>query len=175
MNKIQVFGMQRSGTNFIEWSLKNNIEGLEYDGSVSAIGNVKGDMFYGKEQSLKHCKPELDERRVALIVKRNFDDWDKSVRNRFKQCGYTKETYDWYYDTPEREDWFTPFYINLSYEDTVVNYEKFLNHIAHRLRWFFNDDSYKVKENWVQPTKRTTNDGGKTLTNIDFNLNVKIT
>lgn len=174
MNKIEVFGMQRSGTNFIQWSLKNNINNLEYN-DVTSIGDVKGDMFYGKPQSLKHCKPTLDERRVALIVKRNYEDWQYSISKAFPKCKYTKADYDWYYDTPEREDWFTPFYINVSYEDAVQNYKEFLEHIAHRLRWFYNDDSYTVKSHYSQPTKRTSNDGGKSLTNIDFNLNVKIT
>ena len=174
MNKIEVFGMQKSGTNFIQWSLKNNINNLTYE-DVSSIGEVEGDMFFGKTQSLKHCKPTLDERRVALIVKRNFEDWDASVKNKFPQCRYTKEIYDWYYNTPEREDWFTPYYINVSYEDAVQNYEQFLNHIASRLRWYFDDDSYTVKENWVQPMKRTSNDGGKTLLDTDFRMNVKIT
>jgi len=165
MNKIQVYGMQRSGTNFLEWSLKNNFVDLEYDGSLSAIGNVKGDMFFGKQQSLKHTLPNLENGK-ALIIMRDYEEWHKSVRSKFSKCSYTLEDYDYYYDTPFRENWHQDDYILVNHKWAIKNYYTLLAGISGRFK-------VHIKEDWKQPVKRLHVDGGKTLTNIDFNINVK--
>lgn len=166
MNRVQVFGMQRSGTNFIEWTLRNNFVGLEYDGSVSNIGNVKGDMRFGMQQSLKHCLPDCTTSELSILIQRDYEEWDKSVKNKFKSCQYTKETYDYYYDTPYREKWDENTYLHINHRWAVLNYYELLEQIANRL-------NLTIKENWKQPTKRLHYDSGRTLLDIDYNINVK--
>ena len=82
MNKIQVYGMQGSGTNFLEYSLRNNFIDLEYDGTLSAVGNVKGDERFGVQQSLKHTLPNRDNGK-ALIIYRDYEEWNYSVKKKF--------------------------------------------------------------------------------------------
>ena len=165
MNKIQVYGMQRSGTNFLEWSLRNNFVDLEYDGSLHSIGNVKGDMRFGIQQSLKHTLPNLENGK-ALIIQRDYEEWNNSVRKNFSACTYTLKDYNYYYQTPLRENWHQDDYILVNHKWAIQNYYTLLIAIQGRF-------GVRIKEDWKQPMKRLHWDGGKTLTNIDFNLNVK--
>ena len=168
-NKIQVFGLQCSGTNFVEWSLLNNFEGLDYQWNLSSVGDVKGDIYYGKPQSLKHCYPNLEQCDVALIIERNFDSWDESVKKNFKECSYTKEDWDKYYDLVYREGWMAPHFLHFGYEWIVENYEEFLKAIEGRMRGWNYD--VELKSNWHQPKMRLKRDGGRTLSSIPFEYN----
>jgi hypothetical protein len=167
MNKIQVYGMQRSGTNFLEWTLRNNFVGLEYDSSLSAIGNVKGDERFGIQQSLKHTLPNLDNGK-ALIIYRDYDEWNYSVKKKFPNCIYSVEDWTYYYETPFREKWNQDDYIIVNHRWCVENYYTLLIAIGGRFK-------VDYKEDWKQPTGRMHYDGGKTMLNIDYNINVKIT
>ena len=55
--QIQIFGLQRSGTNFLHWTLNNNFildEKIDYSISNSDIkGNIKGMAKYNQPQSMK--------------------------------------------------------------------------------------------------------------------------
>ena len=57
--KVRVFGLQGSGTNFVEWTVQNNFNGLELS-IENVIRNVDGDVHFGKNQNLKHCYPIND-------------------------------------------------------------------------------------------------------------------
>jgi len=165
MNKIQVYGMQRSGTNFLEWSLKNNFVDLEYDGTTSSIGNVKGDERWGIPQSLKHTLPNLDNGK-ALIIQRDYEEWNQSVKSKFPSCHYTLKDYTYYYNTPFRENWHQDDYILVNHRWCVKNYYTLLIGISGRF-------GCKISEDWQQPLKRLHVDGGKTLLSTDYNPNVK--
>lgn len=168
-NKIQVFGLQCSGTNFVEWSLLNNFEGLDYQWNLSSIGDVKGDMFYGTQQSLKHCYPNNYQSDVSLIIERDFESWNTSVKKNFPQCSYTKKDWDNYYDLVYREGWMAPHFLHFGYDWVVQNYEDFLYIIERRLRSW--DYDISVKPNWVQPKMRLKRDGGRTLSSTPFQYN----
>ena len=163
-NKIQVFGLQRSGTNFIEWTLRNNFMDLKYDGSISSIGNVKGDMWFGQNQSLKHCLPTLEHSDYAIIIWRDYDEWITSVNRAFPHCEYRKS--DWY-------RWITYAY-NFGMENkgkvmivehkwVVQNYEIFLKAVSK----LFNT---QLKKDWVQPMNYMNRDGGITMGDSEYRL-----
>lgn len=162
-NIVQVYGMQRSGTNFLEWTLRYNFPDLNYDGSPWEVGEVPGDERYGMKQSLKHCLPRRD-RGKALIIERDFEEWNKSIKDNFPKCKYTKEIYDFYYDTPFRENWHTDDYIMVNHRWAVENYKMLLEMIR------VLSGGVDYKEDWEQPTKRVHFDCGTTLTDIDFKL-----
>jgi hypothetical protein len=158
-NIIQVFGLHRSGTNFIEWSLKNNFEGLEYDGRSEWYANVPGDEQYGGTQSLKHTLPTLVFSDYAIVVRREFKSWNRSVRNKFPHCNFTKETYDYYYHIGSTLN--SEKCIFIDYEWVCDNYKQFLDMIEEKF-------GYKIKENWFQPKKRLATDGGESFLRMDW-------
>lgn len=127
-DKIQVYGLQRSGTNFLEWTLKNNFY-IDYNSTKVGISNVIGDGRYKGYQSLKHCLPNLHNGK-ALIIKRDFEDWDASVKKQFPECNYSRETYDFYYNTPYRENWNEKEFLLVNHKWAVLNYGELLKSIS---------------------------------------------
>lgn len=77
MNKIQAYGLPRSGTNFIEWSLVNNFEDLEYK-NVYNFCEIKE---YPKKALIphtnkiaeKHNYPKLERCDFAIVI---FKKWN---------------------------------------------------------------------------------------------------
>ena len=104
-NKIQVFGLPRSGTNFLEWSLMNNFKDFKY-----FIGNtytdVEGLFFYKQEilTSIKHTYPNLNNCEFALVIFNDYEDWYQSMFRLGWHRGEEKETYDKYLKTAESLD-----------------------------------------------------------------------
>lgn len=162
-NIVQVYGLQKSGTNFIEWTLRNNFPDLEYDGLLWGLGEVPGDEKYRQIQSLKHLLPKRDKGK-ALIIRRNFDDWYYSIKKHFPNCYYNRHVYDFYYDTPYREDWHTDEYMIIDHSWAVQNYEALLERIR------ILSGGVAPIENWKQPLKRLKTDGGKTLSKEGYKL-----
>lgn len=160
-NIIQVYGMQRSGTNFLEYTLRYNFD-IDYDGTTWGIGEVPGDERYAMKQSLKHLLPKRN-RGKALIIRRDFDVWNESVKRQFPMCRYNKDIYNFYYDTPYRENWHTDDYLLVEHEWCVKNYEMLLNSIRGRFLVHY-------KEDWKQPMKRVHWDSGTTLLEEDYKL-----
>lgn len=158
-NIIQVFGLHRSGTNFIEWTLKNNFEGLEYDGRAEWYSTVPGDEQYGGTQSLKHTWPSLVFSDYAIVVRREYESWRRSVRNKFFYCKFTKDTYNYYYDIARNLD--SDKTIFVEFEWVVENYEEFLFMIENKF-------GFKVKKDWYQPTRRLATDGGESMERIHW-------
>jgi len=161
MNKIQVYGLQKSGTNFIEWTLIHNFS-VKYDSSISVIGNVEGDQRFGEAQSLKHCYPNLNNG-SPLIIQRDYDIWNHSISRAYPKCNFTREVYNYYYNTPIRENWDNSEYLLIKHEWAVKNYSELLELISKRF-------NCEYRENWKQPMKRTSNDGGKTLIRTPYRI-----
>lgn len=150
---IQIFGLQGSGTNFLEWTIMNNFEGLIYEPGKKEVRNVKGDVWFGKRQNLKHCYPILDNIDLALIIKRPFDEWINS--DKIKNSLYNREIYDYYYDTPFRENWSDDKFIILDHHWCVRNYYSMLELIS-------NKSGASIRKDWNQPEFRF-NTGRKML------------
>ena len=156
--KIQVFGLQRSGTNFIEWTLIHNFTNSDYV-SMSSIGNVPGDERFDMVQSLKHCYPTLDYSDYIIVIQRDYPVWINSLRKRFRKCKYTEETYDEYYTMAKNLDQTKTIVVNHKW--VIDNYFEFLDMLSDRFGLI-------QVENPTQPTKRVGVDGGRSLTNKAF-------
>jgi len=82
-NHIQVFGLHRSGTNFLEWSLQNNFVDLnyirytEYDRLIK--GDYKGLTKYNEYNSLKHTTPNLKHSPYIIAIYKPLNEWLTSI------------------------------------------------------------------------------------------------
>jgi len=157
--KVRVFGLQGSGTNFVEWTVMNNFNGLGLSIEKKAIRNVEGDVHYGKTQNLKHCYPINDSDFFNIIIQRDFDEWINS--NHVQSSNYTKETYNYYYDTPIREKWDTKDYILVNHRWCVLNYYDFLKLISQKT-------NCDIKEHWEQPKYKMAISNGKKMTKTPY-------
>lgn len=68
-NKVQVFGLPKSGTNFIEWSLNKYFD-IDYV-NVYKKCNVEGLDEYNKKVALKHSYPSLEYSDYCIIIFKN--------------------------------------------------------------------------------------------------------
>ena len=79
LNTIQVFGLPRSGTNFLEWSIVNYIDNIDYENKYQAC-DVMGLKKYGKRISLKHSLPTHNHSKYVIVIYKDFEKWSKSYK-----------------------------------------------------------------------------------------------
>lgn len=151
--KTRIYGLQRSGTNFLEYLINNNTE-LEYDSQQP--GTISYSSAEPKICSLKHCKPVDDEEiDMYLIIVKNKENFKKS---------YDKWVGRGSVVTPERYDEAMVDYIEfkkstlkpviiLSFENLLGNEENFLIHLE---KEYGVDISILIDI----PRRRTNNSGG---------------
>jgi hypothetical protein len=158
-NKIQVFGLPRSGTNFIEYTIQNNFEGIEYH-KLFDKPNVVGDNMNKKQrQSVKHLYPTLSYSDYVIIIYKDYVDWVKSI----KKVGWDLDiSYDEYlrylfigYSLPEERR------IIINHRWAVENYEQMLNDISDKF-------GLDIKKDWVQPEKRFLFNAGRKWSDEDY-------
>ena len=92
-NKVQVFGLPRSGTNFIEWTLQNNFN-ITYN-NLYDVCNTVGLNEFGQRNALKHNYPILDRCDFAIVIYKTFEQWQKSMA-KDKRGLCERSTYDKY-------------------------------------------------------------------------------
>ena len=95
----------------------------------------------------------------AIIVRREFKGWNRSVRNKFQHCHFTEETYNYYYNIGKNLN--SDKTIFVEYEWVCENYKQFLDMVEQKF-------GFKVKEDWSQPTKRLATDGGESLLRMEW-------
>lgn len=125
-NLIQVFGLPRSGTNFMEWTLNNNFKGVNYI-NLYAKCNTYGLREFGKLCAFKHSYPNLNRSDYALVIYKTYDKWVKSMK-KDKRGSTSKEIYDEYLNfansLPKDKC------ILISFEDAYNNYEDLVKRIG---------------------------------------------
>lgn len=148
-NDIQVFGLPRSGTNFVEWTLMNNFEEIQYS-NIYAICNVYGIEMY--RTAVKHNLPCFKYSDKIIVIYKDYDKWIDSFRRdnrKFIRKADPKQIWKKYYDhalaLPEEKT------IIVNHTWAVKNYNEFLELIKKKFK-------FKLIENPVQPEIRT--DGG---------------
>ena len=158
-NHIQVFGLPRSGTNFIEYTIQFNLVGVEYE-KLFDYPNVKGDNMNKKnKQSVKHLYPTLEYSDYAIIIYRDYVEWDSAV----KRIGWDLDiSFDEYLK-----------YINIGYclpEDkrVIVNHRWVVENYSEFLDMLVDKFGVVVKEDWEQPKKRFKFNGGRVWSDTDY-------
>ena len=126
-NTIQVFGLPRSGTNFIEWSIQQYLQGIFYENKYQPC-NVPWLCEYGKNVALKHSFPNLNHSEYAIIIYKNFASWKKNYNIRCRRNTITQEEFNSYIDIS-----FTlPFdkVITINHEYACMNYQEVIRNIS---------------------------------------------
>ena len=75
-NKIQIYGLKKSGTNFLEFSLVKNFPEVGYFNAYPSDGRPF--------MALKHYRPNMDEAEQGIIyIYKDFDKWVPSVTREY--------------------------------------------------------------------------------------------
>ena len=71
-NFVQVFGLPRSGTNFIEWTLNNNFIGVDYKNIYVNTPT--------RRIPVKHTLPNLNYSDFIIVIYKDKTNWEESMR-----------------------------------------------------------------------------------------------
>lgn len=155
-NNIQVFGLPRSGTNFIEYTLRVNILGLDYVplNDDKLFGSNSDDLIISNNitGSVKHAWPSMDYSDYVIVIYKDYDKWVESIKRK-----------DWYmypvdYGTYSK---YIDYGMSLPKDKCiVVNHDWVVNNYKSFLYMIENKFGYKVKDDWSQPKKRFNMDCG---------------
>lgn len=162
-NIIQVFGLPRSGTNFMEWTLNNNFSSVNYINIYVNKCDTKGLKEYGKWNALKHSYPNLNYSDYALVIYKSFDEWVKSMKkDRSRRGKPSEETYNEYLrianELPKDKC------IIVSFDYAYTNYEDLVKQIGTLIQ-------IEPNEKIIQPSGRLNRGGaGAEETNEKFIL-----
>lgn len=142
-NIVQVYGIPRSGTNFVEWSLVNNFVNLEYKN------------IYGKKSEpfnfsiTKHHYPSLEHSKFAIVIYKEFKASQESYK---RWCGKTlnRKIYDEYLSRARALDPRKTIIFEHSW--LVDNYQEGLKQISDKF-------GLKLKDKTTQPFNRMDKGG----------------
>lgn len=83
-NTLQVFGLPRSGTNFVEWCIVNYFDDVKYK-NVYKPCNVEGIKRYRPNpDAYKHSYPTLGEEKGVIVIYKKHDEWLESYKRAYK-------------------------------------------------------------------------------------------
>lgn len=129
-NIVQVYGLPRSGTNLMEWSLTNLFKNIGYINLYKKC-DVKGLKGYNKNISLKHSYPTLDFSDKCIIVIKDLDEWKKSYLKWSKLESVEDSIYHDYIKIAKSLNSKNSIIIN--HKDLVNNFEKTIKLISKKL------------------------------------------
>lgn len=143
--KLGVFGLPRSGTNFIEWTLKNNFTELEVEERNFTYNDVFP--FIPKIIHTKHNHPTLSGLDGCIVIYKPFIQWIESLE-RFKSkmvLPYTLQSWESYLEKSKQLDKDKTMIVE--HEWCVKNYDTLLFNISSKF-------GVKIKEGWEKPLFR---------------------
>jgi len=83
-NTVQVFGLPRAGTNFVEWCIVNYFNDVKYK-NIYKPCNVRGLKRYRHQtEAYKHSYPSLDESDFAIVIYKERKKWIESYKRAYK-------------------------------------------------------------------------------------------
>lgn len=160
-NKIQVFGLQRSGTNYMEWTLKYNFENIDYK-NIYIDGNIPGYIRYKERQIVKHTWPTLDYSDFCIIIYKNFNDWKKSMIKYKKEDFIDIKIYNEFIEKSKKLNKNKTLIFEHKY--VVNNYIKTIDKISEKF-------NIKKNKNIIIPEYRVNSYGANVeMTKIKFKL-----
>lgn len=126
-NLVQVYGLPRSGTNFMEWTLKNNFSGIDYKNLYSTTGLISKPIKSGK-YSLKHTYPNLIHSKFAIVIYKEYNEWCKSFKKAYPDNHPDKKIYDTFLrkarELPREK------VIVIEFRNAYRNYEEFIYRLS---------------------------------------------
>jgi hypothetical protein len=158
---IGVFGLPRSGTNFMEWSLNNNFKDIEVPKRDFKRNDVEP--FIPKAIHTKHCYPNLDGIDGCVVIYKKFDEWVESL-NRFKKTMWfpyqlsSWESYIYKANLLPKDKC-----LILEHSSVVLNYEETMLNICSKF-------GCELKEDWKFPIYRFDDN---IITNILYDKGIR--
>jgi hypothetical protein len=143
--KLGVFGLPRSGTNFMEWTLRTNFIDLEVEERDFILNDVPPHI--PKVIHKKHTFPTLDGLDGCVVIYKGFVDWIESLE-RFKKTmwfPYTLKSWEDYLEKARELPKDKCLIIEHSW--MVKNYSISLSNISSHF-------GVKLKEDWETPLFR---------------------
>jgi len=134
-NTIQIFGLPRSGTNFLEWSIIEYFDNIKYENKYK-ICDVEGLNRYNHIIALKHSFPTLDHSDYIIVIYKDFEKWSKSYKKWSKQEP-KKEIWENYLNTANKID--NKRCLIISHEELVYNYEEIIKKISKKFNLSLKD------------------------------------
>jgi hypothetical protein len=89
-NSVQVFGLPRSGTNLLEYMIRNYFN-IEYN-NLYKICDIQIYNKFKKINALKHSKPFIDNNKIIIIYKEEYLK-SKSAIHYFKDYNTQKNVF----------------------------------------------------------------------------------
>lgn len=134
-NIVRVFGLERSGTNLMEWVVINHFD-PDYS-RIEVFGDHLDMRYYNQPQSLKHTLPTKDYADQNIVIYKPFKQWQDSWNRYFKRgevyrlggkVGCTRAVLQMYLEKAEQ----IGAYI-VEYDSFIYNYEHHVRAIANLL------------------------------------------
>lgn len=161
-NTIQIWGLKKSGTNFLEWSMVRNFPEVGYFNSYpdNAYFAKFPEHRHKGRMALKHYPPSLEFGEKGIIyIYREYDLWEESVTRDFPKD--RKEDWQEYLDLVHTLD--EEKTLILQHKWCVDNFEAMLQTIADKFNLTMPDEP-------IQPMKRLNQEGAKAKeTEEDYN------
>ena len=89
-NSVQVYGLPKSGTNFLEWTLMEYFKNFNYNNFYKNC-DVKGLNKYNLNIAVKHSYPSFEFSDKIIVIYREYDKWNKSYSNWSSGVSGTRE------------------------------------------------------------------------------------
>jgi hypothetical protein len=129
MNTLQVYGLPRSGTNFIEWSIINNFIGVKYNPMNLPIDIPELRVCKNRTiTAAKHTLPNLKAAPFALAIYKDYEEWIKSLEKNRMITGEEQIAYQKFMDAANSLD--PTKCLILNHKWCVENYEECLKKIS---------------------------------------------
>lgn len=143
---IQVWGLHRSGTNYVEYLIRNNIKNNNYTRRVAY------NEFTGQMDSLKHCYPQIDAAKYHICIFKPLEQWYAS-HERYNQKKLTNPIQAYM----QWEKVFTDF-SNQNNNVALINYNNFIG----KELWWLRQWGWEIEFNDIFsiPIKRMGKESG---------------
>lgn len=155
-DEVRVFGMRRSGTNMMEWVVREHFY-PHYNG----IAVIQDNLYHnkqGKYENLKHCLPTLEYSDKIIVIFKPYAQWVESV----KRIGYTETS---------QEAWSEHLYHSMKLPTDkcyLVDYNDFIDNYEHHVLAISEFLDEPINQVIPLPKLKFNRDGGKTLSNKLF-------
>lgn len=160
--EVRIYGLPRSGTNFLEYLIRNNTDCIyEYD-------YKKGDEYLGwsSEIAIKHCCPNDDDNLdIYLIIVKNKSSFIESYK-KWDKYNYSHRDISNMYE--KAIDDYIKFKQDYPSKVEIIPYEKLVGNEAKYLKILSYKFGFNINDKIDIPKKKMSRDGGISLTKKVF-------
>lgn len=124
-NTIQVYGLPRSGTNFLEWTLKEYFKDVTYENLYKKC-DVEELNISNHKVSVKHSYPSFEFSDKVIVIYKEYDKWENSYykwmrKGKYPKIEPSKEIWEKYIEKSKELD--SNSCILISHNELYTNYK----------------------------------------------------